>query len=76
MYSIRINFFFSNIKYKNYLYFILTNKNDGLNNEEKKGLEQKKQIYKATAKEKKLNETPIIREPSTRERKKRDLLDL
>ena len=26
MYSIRINFFFSNIKYKNYLYFILTNK--------------------------------------------------
>ena len=47
-----------------------------LNEEELKGLEYKKQIYKATAKEKKLNETPIIRELSTRERKKRDVLDL
>ena len=47
-----------------------------LNEEELKGIEHKKQIYKATAKEKKLNETPIIREPSTRERKKRDVLDL
>ena len=47
-----------------------------LNEEELKGIEYKKQIYKATAKEKKLNETPIIREPSTRERKKREILDL
>ena len=47
-----------------------------LNEEELKGIEQKKQIYKATAKEKKQNEQPIIREPSTRERKKREILDL
>ena len=47
-----------------------------LNEEELKGIEMKKQIYKATAKEKKQNEQPIIREPSTRERKKRDILDL
>jgi hypothetical protein len=47
-----------------------------LNEEELKGIEMKKQIYKATAKEKKQNEQPIIREPSTRERKKREILDL
>ena len=47
-----------------------------LNDEEKKGLEIKKEIYKKTAQEKKQNEEPIIREASTRERKKREILDL
>jgi hypothetical protein len=50
-----------------------------LNEEELKAIQQKKEIYKNTAKEKKAiqeKEPPIIREPSTRERKKRELLDL
>jgi len=47
-----------------------------LNDEEKKGLEIKKEIYKKTAQEKKQTQEPIIREASTRERKKREILDL
>jgi len=50
-----------------------------LNEEELKAIQQKKEIYKNTAKEKKAiqeKEPPIIREPSTRERKKREILDL
>jgi hypothetical protein len=41
-----------------------------------KDVQQKKEIYKTNAKEKKKNEIPIIREPSTREKKKREILDL
>ena len=47
-----------------------------LNDEELKDVQQKKEIYKTNAKEKKKNEIPIIREPSTREKKKREILDL
>ena len=47
-----------------------------LNDEEKKGLEITKEIYKKTAQEKKQTQEPIIREASTRERKKREILDL
>ena len=50
-----------------------------LNDEELKGIEMKKEIYKKTAQEKKANKIsePIeIREPSKREKKKREILDL
>ena len=50
-----------------------------LNDEELKGIEIKKEIYKKTAQEKKANkisELIEIREPSKREKKKREILDL
>ena len=47
-----------------------------LNDEELKDVQQKTEIYKTNAKEKKKNEIPIIREPSRREKKKREILDL